>query len=305
MRLLVGELYVVQPKIFTKLNSDQKKTFVGLLRLLLNSDERENLLNILSEILELSKEDRKELANLLTESKLKNVMKTIKLISNRYKIVMILKELVFNSSLNANERDHLQNLISNNYWIFGEKYNLASADESFERTLRNYLHILDGGKKEVHFNDPNRLKRMDIFICRRDISENSHNIIVELKHPKKRLGENEVSQVKDYMWTIKRTDEFNDPNTQWEFILVGNKYDNTGYIQDELENSKHHGIPGVILKTDNYTVYVKTWSQIISGFEQRHDFLNKKLQIEKNNLITGRIEKPDQLIKIADSLSIG
>ena len=248
----------------------------------MNSDERENLLIILSEILELSKEDRKELAKLLTESKLKKVMKTIKLISNRYKFAMILKELAFNKSLNANERDHLQDLISNNYWIFGEKYNLASADESFERGLRNYLYILNGEKKEVHISDPNRLKRMDIFICRRDISENIHNIIVELKHPKKRLGENEVSQVKDYMRTIKRTDEFNDPNTEWEFILVGNRFDNSGYIEDELKSSKHHGIPGVILKTDNYTVYVKTWSQIISEFEQRHDFLNKKLQIEKN-----------------------
>jgi len=38
------ELYEIQPKFFNKLSKEQKKIFIGLLRLLLKSDEREGLL---------------------------------------------------------------------------------------------------------------------------------------------------------------------------------------------------------------------------------------------------------------------
>lgn len=298
------ELYQVQPKIFVRLNIEQQKTFIGLIKLLLDSDERDGLINILSNIIELTSDERIELNNLLKTNTLDRILKTIKLISDRYTAVESLKQLVFNKDLHANERDHLQNFIKRNYWIFGEQYSLATADKEFETALREYLYILDGTSEKVHIEHPNKRKRMDIFICKRDITSDSiHNIIVELKHPTISLGEKEVSQVKEYMRVIRAEPRFMDPTAKWDFILVGNGFHSSGYIEEDLKNMERYGRSGLIHEpSNNFSLYVKPWSQIIGEFEKRHDFLNKKLQVEKNILLK-EVKDPVELIEMVNSSS--
>jgi hypothetical protein len=300
LRNVVCELYQIQPKIFVKLNIEQKRTFIGLLKLLLDSDERDRLISIIDKVIDLSSEERQDLYNLLKTNQLNRIVKTIKLISGRYRVVEALKQLVFNHDFGANERDHLQPLIKNNYWIFGEQYSLASADEDFESALNKYTDILDGRRNDNSFEHENKKDRMDIFLCKRDLtSDRIHNIIVELKHPNINLGEDEVSQVKRYMRTIRSIDEFNDPTSKWDFILVGNKFDSTDYIQYELKSMEKNGRSGLIHEPDGqFSFYVKTWSQIVNEFEKRHDFLNKKLEIEKKSLIK-EAKSADELIQIA------
>ncbi|RCV64837.1 DNA topoisomerase VI, subunit B [Methanophagales archaeon] len=301
LRNVVCELYQIQPKIFAKLNIEQKRTFIGLLKLLLDSDERDSLISIIGKVIDLSREERQELDNILKTNQLNRIVKTIKLISGRYRVVEALKQLVFNHDFGANERNHLQPLIKNNYWIFGEQYSLASADEDFQSALKKYLYVLDEKERDTSLEHENKKDRMDIFLCKRDLtSDSNHNIIVELKHPTNiRLGEKEVSQVKRYMRTIRSIDEFNDPTSKWDFILVGNKFDSTDYIQYELKSMEKNGRSGLIHEPDGqFSFYVKTWSQIVNEFEKRHDFLNKKLKIEKKSLIK-EAKSADELIQIA------
>jgi hypothetical protein len=60
---------------------------------------------------------------------------------------------------------------------------------------------------------------------------------------------------------------------------------------------------GLIHELDEqFSFYVKTWSQIVNEFEKRHDFLNKKLEIEKKSLIK-EAKNADELIQIANSSS--
>ena len=60
-------LYEIEPKLFTNLNTDQKKTFVRLLDLLLASDRREQLLTLIEEIIDLEPGERVSLAGLFHE----------------------------------------------------------------------------------------------------------------------------------------------------------------------------------------------------------------------------------------------
>jgi hypothetical protein len=55
---------------------------------------------------------------------------------------------------------------------------------------------------------------MDIFMCKIDRESEIDNtkvknIIVELKHPSKKLGQKEYTQVITYMTTILKEDRFN------------------------------------------------------------------------------------------------
>ena len=70
----------------------------------------------------------------------------------------------------------------------------------------------------------------------------------------------------------------------WEFYLVGNKFSNDGYIEGELGTNQNHGERFLVFKQERYKIFVMRWSEIFADFELRHDFLNKKLAIERTAL---------------------
>lgn len=278
------EVYELQPKFFTKLNNEQKRIFVGFLKLLLKSDEREQLLGVIDSIIELDSTERKELSEILKVNNLNRIVKTINLINDRFRTVEILRQLVFNNSLKTNERDHLQKIIEENYWLFGEQYHLVSKDEGFQRALEEYNYLLDGEKTKPKFTGTNKKKRMDIFLCQRQKnSDNIKNVIIELKNPSINLGSREHLQVVEYKTTILNEAQFNSNLAIWDFILVGNQFDS--YISDQIKNSKHHGEKSLVYNVENFKIYVKTWSGIFDEFEIAHEFLNEKLKLDKDKLI--------------------
>jgi hypothetical protein len=286
LETLVRGLYEVQPKLFLNLNTEQKKTFVRLLNLLLDSLERDKLFDILDGVVELSNEERKQMAEIIQVTRLSRVNHTIRLIEDRYKTIDSLRDLIVRKELKANERDHLQKLVEAHYWIFGEQYHLLTAAEpKFEEALRRHLHLLRGETNVRPINHEDKDREMDIFLCRQDVLTNEiRNIVVELKHPALKLGENELTQVKKYMNVIMNEPQFNGNNMSWEFYLVGADFNTKGEIEAALDNAKPHGERSLAFKTGQYKIYVKKWSEIINDFEMKHKFLNDKLQLERRML---------------------
>lgn len=284
---MISTIYMAQPKLFTSFaNKEQRKTFIRLLDLIMESGEVNSLFSIFEEILDMSEDEREDLADILKYTHLSSITKTIRMIKDRYQTVEDLKQLVYNSDLHANEADHLQRLLEQHYWLFGEQYNLVTAAEpNFEEALRRYLRFLHEEYKDASVEHPDKLKQMDLFAVRQDISHGRfHNIVVELKHPDIRLGEKQLSQVKKYMRVILDTKEFNASNMEWVFYLVGNQFDTTDYIKGELENNKVHGEPFLVFKMQRYKVYVMRWSEVFADFEMRHSHLYEKLSIEREKL---------------------
>lgn len=70
----------------------------------------------------------------------------MKFIEGRYSKLDILKKIVFDLGKFANERDNIQKIVENNYWLFGEQYNLATADKTMATALKEYNYILYGAK---------------------------------------------------------------------------------------------------------------------------------------------------------------
>lgn len=122
------EIYKLEPKIFYKLKPVQEKSLLGFLNLLLNSKERENVLTIVEQIVELTPEQRQDFSDMLRKTKLENVIDTIKFIQERYKVIELLKAIVFDMPQYANERNHIQKIVQQHFWLFGEQFNLVSAD---------------------------------------------------------------------------------------------------------------------------------------------------------------------------------
>jgi len=280
-------LYEVQPKIFSNLNLEQKKIFVQFIDLLLDSNERENIFKIIEGVTKLEPEEREDLSNILHKTSLNRVINTIKLIEDRYKTYYQLKELVFNEELGAKEIPHLQDLIENHYWLFGEEYHLVTAAEpKFEEALKRYIYKTTGEIKDQKIDHIDKNREMDIFACRQHKKDAKiENIVLELKHPKIQLGEKEYSQVMKYLSVISSRQEFNAPNMSWKFYLIGNKFNTSQFIERQIKTNKNHGEESLVYNDDGrIKVYVKTWSEIFTEFELRHNFLDEKLKLEREKL---------------------
>lgn len=298
LKQTVKGIYAVRPNIFTNLRNDSAKALVGCVRLLLQTDKREDILVILESIVNMSDEERHRLKEILQKTEMSNITNTIAMLEDRLKIVSALKAMVFDKSLNAYEVEDVQKFVSSAFWLFGEQYNIITeAEPDFQQALERYLKQLQNiepgkGKSKLtvdKLTNPDKNKEMDVFACRQTCNAQSiENIIVELKRPSVDLGELELSQIKTYMRTILSEPQFNSNKAQWTFILVGNELDKSGTIQAEYETNKQWGKKDLVMKISGlqqeYEIYVKTWGTIFDEFEIRHNFLLKRLNTKREKL---------------------
>lgn len=91
--------------------------------------------------MELTPEQRQDFSDMLRKTKLENVIDTIKFVQDRYKVIELLRTIVFDMTQYANERDHIQKIVQQHFWLFGEQFNLASADERMKNALEKYINF--------------------------------------------------------------------------------------------------------------------------------------------------------------------
>lgn len=288
---IVKEVYCVQPKIFRKANPEQKKTVIGFLNLLLDSDERKNIITIMESITNLTKEERENLARLLEKTTLNNIVKTIKMLDDRNQIIEDLKGIVFKGEQTTNERNHIQKIMEKNFWIFGEQYHLVTADKNFEKALKEYVYILDGTEEKEQYKIKNqeRLRRMDIFMCAKrpldlylESSIIEENIVLELKAPYVPIDKKIFRQIEDYMDLIREEPKFNSVKREWKFYAVSNKVDD--FIKGKYEENKNKGFPFLVKELGNFKIFIMTWDDVFKNFEHKYRYLYDKLNFEKSEI---------------------
>lgn len=179
-------LYCAEPKIFYQLKPIQEKSLLGFMNLLLSSDERDNILEILAEVVNLSTDQRAQLANVLKRTSLEHILDLLEMLRQRNDTVANLKTIVFDLTQYANERDHIQEIIEDNYWLFGEGYRLITADREMQTSLRQFEEITGVSDQDtIMMGKKEKTDRMDIFLY---ASQNSFDgkkecLVIELKSP--------------------------------------------------------------------------------------------------------------------------
>ena len=256
-------IYSVQPKIFLKLATEQRKTMVGFLNLLLDSNERNNVIEIIAGVVHLTPEERAELANTLRATTLSRINSAISLVKNRMLVVEGLKQLIYDLEQFANERDHIQAIIEENYWLFGEQYNLVSADKPSTTSLLEYTYILDGQAEKGNFTADDGRRRPDIFISKSQaIPKYSYstfleeNIIVELKRPSVVIGKEQFRQIEDYRDIILKEPKFQSQRRKWTFIVVGKEVDD--FIKGQYKSFSDKNRPLLVQYQENFEIYAMT-----------------------------------------------
>jgi hypothetical protein len=296
---LLKTIYTISPSLFVGRDKKEKKficaTFAGLL-----STQDNNLIKlILEQLQDLSDSEKKDLLDILKRTSLANVVKTIKEIDNRLQVIDDLQKLLFEYEKPTLEVKHLQKVLNDNFWIFGEQFRLFSNTEGrLKDTLFKY------SKDILKIDNPpittQSRSELDLFLVKTE-SENENrqrNIVVEIKRPSKKLGKNEYDQIEKYSIVIMKESVCNSKNMYWEFYLIGNDYDD--YIaKTKIENARSHGEiqRGLTSSLDEgrIKIYVRKWSDILQvEWRYKMKYLREKLEIQSKDI---NYKSPDDIVE--------
>lgn len=276
------ELYCTEPKIFHKLNDTQEKSILGFLNLLLSSEERENVLQIIEQVVNLTPEQRKSFAEVLQRTNLQYIIEAISIIEKRISVVENLKSMVFDMTSFTNERDHIQKIIEQHFWLFGEQYHLLTADKNMKTSLQEFEKVTESaGNTTVSTLSPQEtLQRIDVFLYTQRVQEDlsSEMLIIELKAPYVNLSLDVYNQVVRYATTIRKEPRFSGINRTWRFFAVCATIDDE--VKTKYANFEQHGKKGLVDIIGNFEIYALSWDDIFQAFEARHSFLLERLKID-------------------------
>ena len=295
---VLEELLVIKPDLFNS-KKNNTKMVLEFINLILDTDEREGILNIMDDLIKLTPEERENLYKVLKKTTLKKILRTVSSIQDRLKVIKVLKTLVYECEKFTNERDHIQVIVENNYWLFGEEYSMVSADRNFNYCRQKYLEITEGITHDIEKDKSDCYRRRpDVFITRKRLvgyeesTLNEENIIVELKAPSVVINKTIYRQVEDYMDIISTDDNFNSQIRIWKFIMVGKTLDQS--IKKEHSNWSDKGKRFLVKQSDNYEIYAMTWDDLFKSFELNHRYVLENLDIDTEKLA---IEVKDEQVK--------
>lgn len=276
------ELYCVEPHIFYHLNDTQERSLLGFLNLLLSSDERENVLQIIEQIVCLTSEQRQNFAAILRRSKLQCIIDAVSIIERRIAVIEELRKIVFESQKFANERDHIQKIIEQHFWLFGEQYHMLTSDKNLSTSLREYEKITDCSSSDTDCSMTTEAarQRADIFLYTHQVCEDSTSemLIVELKAPHVKLSLDVFNQIVRYANTVRKEPRFTSNNRIWKFFAVCAEVDDD--VKVKYENFKQYGQKGLADVIGNFELYALSWDDVFQSFEARHSFMLEKLKLD-------------------------
>ena len=263
---------------------ENRKLTLLLLRQALETSPS-SLQTILREVLNLPKYHQDDLADLLQKTRLESIIKATKVVSDRLSFLSALERLLFDKEYKARllERSQLQRMLVNELWVFGEQYTLGLDDQSLKTLLESHAKILERKALAAVVKDVKDINGdeaiPDLMQWRRyadrTVGRYEH-LVVELKRPKKSLGQQELSQIENYALTVAADERFDKANTKWTFVLLGD--DLTSFAQEKCEQENRPF--GLILQKPHVEVWVKKWATIIQECKWRHEFYREKLDLE-------------------------
>lgn len=298
---LLKTVYTITPSLFVGKSQSEKKfictTFAGLL-----SNQDDNLIKIILEQLsELTEEETKDLSDILHRTTFSNMIKTIKEVDYRLEVLDKLKILISEYKKETLEVKHIQKVLDQNFWIFGEQFRLFSSTEG---ALKNVL--VKYAKEILQIEDPELETQpngeVDLFLTKTEFSGETiqRNIVVEIKRASIKLKrDKEFRQIEQYKDSIINQSIANGGNQYWEFYLIGIDYDEgiIGYIN----NSSNHGEKEKGLafwdKDGKVKIYVRKWSDILEvEWGTKMKFLKEKLQIKAKTSESNNVDEIKQEI---------
>lgn len=264
-------------------DTNTKALALSLLRETFENDP-ERLLPILRKFSKLPSARIDELEEILERTTLTHLISLGHEVGSRVDFLHGLNALLFDrlSRKKLLERRQLHRILAHQTWIFGEEWSLTGDDERLTVVLAKYLEKLGvdvelaGDKPVLRVDGSDAIP--DLVLGRRLETRQNHfsHLVVELKRPDHRLTDEDLTQIRSYASAITNDERFSQPNSSWEFWLVGNT------TREDIDEAREQdNLPfGVAYNGKKYKVIVKKWAEVIGDAEHRLKFVQDSLQYE-------------------------
>lgn len=252
------------------------------LRMLRQAIEKspEDLQLILTEVLNLPKRKREELAGLLQDVSLASIISSAKIVADRLKFVVGLDAILFDDEpkKRLKERTQLHRIIAENCWLFGEEFSLSVDDRSLTEVLRAHRKLLG---EDIIIDEPvkhiSQSKGIvDLMLSkttRRHKANEVTHLIVELKRPKVSIDSDEITQIEKYAFSVAADERFKGVGVRWIYWVISDNY--SEYARQRIADES-----GQIYKKGNIEIYVKTWAQVLDENRSRLQFFQERLEFQ-------------------------
>ena len=241
----------------------------------------EDLQKILTEVLNLPKASREQLAELLANTSLSSIISASQIVADRINFLEALEQLLYNYTDHLKERSQLHRLLAANTWIFGEPFTLSVDDQSLTEVLKKHVELAGF---DTIINDPvsridGRKGIVDLMLSRqipRNRDNELEHLVVELKRPNVKIGKKEIDQIESYALAVAKDERFRGVDTKWHFLVLSNDYDDYADIKLNAQGNRN-GVLFRFTKNMDVTVWLKTWSQLLIENNHRLRFIREKL----------------------------
>jgi hypothetical protein len=264
-----------------------KRLSFGLIREAIGSNPSA-LQRILGDVLELPKEKQEELAELLQRTSLEAIINASKIVADRLNFLTALELLVFDepSRSTLRERTQLHRILADHTWIFGEEFNLSVDDQSLTSVLRAHLKHLgrEPADQEPVLRSDGTQGIVDLMLSRlvpQPKPDQREHLVVELKAPSVKIDNAAMLQLQSYAEAVAQDARFKDSGTKWVFWALSNE------LKESVRNTaRQPGRPEGTYYEDperRYTVWVKTWGQLVLECKARLQFFQNHLKYAADN----------------------
>ncbi|MFO0714276.1 MAG: hypothetical protein U0353_30830 [Sandaracinus sp.] len=273
---------------FQKADAQTKALTFRLLRQAVEKSP-EDVQRILTEVLGLPSQKQRQLARLLDRTTLAAIINASSVIADRLEFLHGLESVLFDPETKGllKERTQLHKLLEQNTWIFGEEFHLTASDEGLTKCLGKHLKLLTGQepKKLVPVKtSTGQPQILDLFLSRRIpmLGDERHHLIIELKRPTVAIDQDVLTQVKKYARSVANDERFRSTRVRWTFWAVSNEMDDLAQTEANQVN-RPRGVVQQVEGATPYTIWAKTWAQLLDEARARLEFFREKLEYQANH----------------------
>ncbi len=247
-------------------------------------DNPRSIQRIITDVFSLKKEQQDELADLLDETPLSNVIRSANTVSNRLNFLKALENLLFDKVTKKSllERDQLHKVLENEAWVFDDSFTLAGSEQTLEEVLQIHLGELgiredldEQGQPVIRENGEQG--RIDLMMTRtiQPRDDEYDHLVVELKRPSQKITSKILGQIESYAIAVAANPRFHRGKTRWKFIAVSNDFDEHARLKSQ-QREKPRGLVFDSAEM-NITVWAFTWTEVIANARAKLQFINKSL----------------------------
>lgn len=245
--------------------------------------------NILNSILKLNKKTILQFNNLLEKTELEDIVAFSDKVAIKMEELEFIEKLTYTEvSKHIKERKELHKFLEKMLWIFGEEFNNSTkllSDKGLEgnlKALRDDIMKYKASKKDDNINDKvDKCTKSitDLFMYSEKILDCNKRevLIVELKAPKVKISQIELSQAMRYAREIEESGQT--PQTvNFKIILVSSDISSAGQYQ--IKGEENNPFLYFRSKSNRVEVWVMKWSDLIERQKRKLKYLSNSLNIK-------------------------